>query len=242
MNYSDLPIFYSPDIEKNIFLDETESHHATRVLRLTSGDDIVVTDGKGIFFHCKIQQTGKKGCSVDIIRKELWTKPWNGNITIAISPTKNIDRMEWMTEKLVEIGIDNIVFMKTEHSERKNIRRDRIEKIAISAMKQSLKAVMPTIDTEKDIKGVLDCFNGFDNKLIAHCDDFYEKINITKGINKIGSNTIILIGPEGDFSRKEIAQAMDYGFVSVSLGDCRLRTETAGLFAVSCVHSITMFS
>lgn len=241
MNYSNLPIFYCPDIEKDNMLSETEAHHAIKVLRLVAGDNIVVTDGMGNFFHSVIRQVGKRDCIIDIVKKEKWHKSWNGGITLAISPTKNIDRMEWMVEKLVEIGVDKIIFMRSEHSERKHIRQDRIEKIVISAMKQSLKAVMPIVEINTDIKDVLVSSHSSDNKLIAHCDDFEDKINITKGIKKVGGNTIILIGPEGDFSRSEIMQAKGNGFVSVSLGDCRLRTETAGMFAVSAVHLVSMF-
>lgn len=240
MNYSNLPIFYCPDIEVSKTMSETEAHHATRVLRLSCGDKIIVTDGKGNFFHSVITKADKKGCLINIVEKEIWQKPWSGNITLAISPTKNTDRMEWMVEKLVEIGVDRIIFMKSEHSERKSIRQDRIERIVISAMKQSLKALKPIIDIDMNINDVFKSFSSFDNKLIAHCEDSIEKINVVKSIKQTEGSSIVLIGPEGDFSIKEIEDSQKNGFISISLGDCRLRTETAGLFAVSSIHFAKM--
>ncbi len=219
-------LFYKPDIEQNTTLSVEESKHCIKVLRMQQGDDVEIIDGKGNSFFCKIKDANPKKCLVNIVNKVTHDKlPY---IHIAISPTKNIDRIEWFVEKAVEIGISEISFIITKQSERKQIKTERIVRIAISAMKQSHKYYLPKINTierfsdfiKKPKKGI---------KLIANQTE--GKINyITNHKNNIDGFTII-IGPEGDFDNTEIDLAKENDFQAISLGKHRLRTETAGLYA-----------
>ncbi|MDR1783414.1 MAG: 16S rRNA (uracil(1498)-N(3))-methyltransferase [Dysgonamonadaceae bacterium] len=226
-------LFYAPDIIDNQILPEYEAQHALKVLRLGTGSEIDITDGKGMFFKVKITEANPKNCRLEILDQKLQKPLWKGKIEIAVAPTKNIDRIEWFAEKAVEIGIDSIVFLSCRYSERKEIKTERIRKVAISAMKQSLKARLPEISEIIDFKKFINTpFDG--QKFIAHC---YEGDKpLFQNIFRRNEDTRILIGPEGDFSEEEVRIATAAGYNPVSLCESRLRTETAALFACQAIH------
>jgi len=230
-------LFYTPDLNESIYtLDEIESKHCIKVLRLNSGDFIYLIDGTGGYYKARIVDPNPKKCSVEIIETKKEYGKRNHYLHIAIAPTKNMDRFEWFLEKATEIGVDEITPILCEHSERKVIKTDRLEKIAVSAMKQSLKAYKPKINELIHINNFFDMyFEGI--KYIAHCEE-NEKI-LLKNAYKRGNNVVILIGPEGDFSNNEIQKAKQSGFTEISLGGSRLRTETAGI--VAC-HTINLLN
>ena len=222
-------IFYTPDIsDKTYTLDEPESKHCVRVLRLEKGDEITLVDGRGGFFTAEIADPNPKRCTVNVIKSELNFGQRNFKVHVAIAPTKNNERLEWFLEKATEIGIDRVTPLLCRYSERKEIKHDRLEKVMVSAMKQSLKAYLPKLDE-------LTKFNDFiklpfaGQKFIAHCEEQHREF--LKNLVKSGENYLILIGPEGDFSPEEIEMAIQAGFQPVSLGESRLRTETAGVVA-----------
>jgi RNA methyltransferase, RsmE family len=226
-------IFYAPHILDNTVLPEEESAHCVRVLRKKEGDQILITDGKGHFFDAEIVVAHPKKCEVSILQKQDVLKPWNGYLHIAFAPTKNLDRIEWFAEKVTEIGIDRITPLLCRYSERKEIKLLRIEKILVSAMKQSQKASLPQLDEMVSFKQfVKQSFDG--QKFIAHCYPMEKEL--LKSIYKQGENVLILIGPEGDFSEQEVDEALQNGFKSISLGSSRLRTETAGLVACNTIQ------
>ncbi len=222
-------IFYTPNLSgKSFVLDETESKHCVRVLRLAEGDEIVLVDGRGGWFVARIADANPKRCAVAVVDEKLSYGLRNFSIQVAIAPTKNIDRIEWFLEKATEIGITRVTPLLCHHSERKEIKADRLEKVMVSAMKQSLKAYLPQLDEmTKFATLVKQPFNG--QKFIAHCEEQHREL--LKNVVRPGENYLILIGPEGDFSPEEIQLALDNGFLPVSLGKSRLRTETAGLVA-----------
>lgn len=233
--------FYAPDIETTLTLPESDSGHCVRVLRMQSGDSLEVVDGEGTLYRCVLADAHPKHASVEIVSRLHLPKVWPGNITIAIAPTKHNDRMEWLVEKLVEIGVDRIVPLRCRYSERKDINRARLEKIAVSAMKQSLKAVLPQIDEMTPYKAFIDsCDNGSD-RFIAYCDPDIPRRLLARELRP-GHDTVILIGPEGDFSKEEIVSAIDTGWAPVTLGDNRLRTETAALVACDTCHIVSQIN
>lgn len=230
-----MQLFYTPDIALTAELPEEEAGHCIRVLRLAEGDEIRLTDGKGYFYRAAIRRAHPKHCEVDIL--ESWPQPplWPFKLHIAVAPTKNMDRMEWFVEKATEIGIDEITCLNCRFSERREIKPARLEKILVSAMKQSLKATLPNLTGMTDFKAfVTQPFEG--RKFIAHCEK--EEKTPLKQAYRPGENALILIGPEGDFSPEEIALALAHGFEPVSLGESRLRTETAALVACHTIHVI----
>lgn len=230
-----MQLFYTPDIALTAELPEEEAGHCIRVLRLAEGDEIRLTDGKGYFYRAAIRRAHPKHCEVDIL--ESWPQPalWPFKLHIAVAPTKNMDRMEWFVEKATEIGIDAITCLNCRFSERREIKPARLEKILVSAMKQSLKATLPRLTGMTDFKAfVTQPFEG--RKFIAHCEE--EEKTPLKHTYRPGENALILIGPEGDFSPEEIALALANGFEPVSLGESRLRTETAALVACHTIHVI----
>lgn len=230
-----MQLFYAPDIVTSLTLPEGESQHCIKVLRMNKGDEINITDGKGNLFKAKIYEPHQKHCKIEIIEKESYSTSWNCKIEIAIAPTKNIERIEWFTEKCVEMGIDVITPINCRFSERKEIKSERIEKVIVSAMKQSLKYTKPILSPMVKFNDIIKRdFEG--DKFIAHCHEG-EK-TLLKEICKKGNNTLILIGPEGDFSEEEVKQALDNGFKAISLGDSRLRTETAGIVACNTIQII----
>ena len=233
MQAMDKTIFFAPDILQNPELPTDEAIHCVRVLRKKEGDEILITDGRGHFFDATIIQANQKHCIVDITNKIEQPKTWKFNLHIAFAPTKNMDRVEWFAEKATEIGIDSFIPVLCQHSERKEIKPARIEKILVSAMKQSQKASLPQLEEMQSfISFVKKDFNG--RKFIAHCED--GKKGLIKELYNTGENVLILIGPEGDFSNEEISEAIKSGFEPVSLGDSRLRTETAALVACHTIH------
>ena len=222
-------VFYTPDILTNPELPEEEAGHCLRVLRLGIGSEIMLTDGKGCFYKAVISAATNKRCQVQIKETIHQESFWKGHLHLAMAPTKNMDRIEWFAEKATEIGFDELSFLNCRFSERKVIKTDRVEKIVVSALKQSLKANKPVVNEMIDFKKFMDVdFPG--NKFIAHCYEG-EKIALKDAIVP-GEDTLVLIGPEGDFSREEVEQAESKGFKAISLGKSRLRTETAALVAV----------
>lgn len=221
-------LFYTPDIESNFELPSEEAAHCVKVLRLAEGDKITLTDGKGYFYKASISFISNKKCLVDIEQKVEQDKLWSGHLHIAIAPTKNMDRIEWFAEKATEIGFDELTFLNCRYSERKVLKRERVEKILVAAMKQSLKAKKPILNEMTEFnKFVKKEFTG--QKFIAHCNEGEKKL--LKDIIKPEEDALVLIGPEGDFSQQEIDLAIENGFIPISLGKSRLRTETAALVA-----------
>ena len=219
-------IFFEPNVAKNTVLSEKESNHAARVLRLSTSDEVIVLNGSGTEFHCAIDEINRKVCELRILSKKIY-KPTKHTIHIAISPTKNIDRIEWFVEKCVELGIDEISFIISKNSERKILKIDRLERIAVAAMKQAKQVYLPKIHTISSYTEFLQqCKNS--NKYIAHLVN--DNRNSLKSIPK-ESDYCVLIGPEGDFTPFEVEQALETDFLPVHLGTSRLRTETAGIAA-----------
>ena len=223
-----MQLFYLDNPEKEIRLTAEESKHAIKVLRKKEGDMLNFTDGKGNLFIAEITIADNRKTSVRIIKSEQKPKQHNYHLHIAISPTKNMDRFEWFLEKATEIGIDEITPIICSRSERKILKKERCNRIMLSSMKQSLKFHLPKLNEAIDLKEFLkQDFNG--NKYIAHCEKT-EKVALKDA--ELKENTLILIGPEGDFSLNEIEIALQNTFKAVSLGTSRLRTETAGIVAV----------
>lgn len=228
-------IFYTPDILNNTELPVEEAQHCIKVLRKKEGDQILLTDGAGSFYDAEIIQANPKHCIVKILNTIYQPKNWDVNIQLAFAPTKNIDRIEWFVEKATEIGIDRFSPVLCQYSERKEIKNQRLEKIMISAMKQSQKAILPQLDEMIPFSDFIkQSFEG--KKFIAHC--YPQKKQELKDVYKKGENALILIGPEGDFSEEEVRQAIENGFIPVSLGESRLRTETAALVSCHTIHVI----
>lgn len=221
-------VFYTPDIQTKTELPEEEAQHCIRVLRLTAGDEITLTDGKGNFYRAEISASTNKRCLVNITETIYQEPLWPCRLHIAMAPTKNMDRNEWFAEKATEIGFDELTFLNCRFSERKVIKTERIEKILVSAIKQSLKARLPVLNEMTDFdKFISRDFKG--QKFIAHC---YEgEKPLLKDVLQKGEDALVLIGPEGDFSEEEVKKAIEKGFIPISLGKSRLRTETAALVA-----------
>ena len=221
-----MQLFYAPNIEKDSLLPEEEARHALRVLRMNAGDEIDLIDGRGFFYHAAIEDTNPKHCALTILSRTQQPKPWDYYLHIAVAPTKNIDRMEWFVEKATEVGIDEITFLNCRYSERREIKTARLEKIIVSAMKQSYKATMPILyEMTKFADFITQPFAG--RKMIAHCQEGEKPL--IQQICQPKERVLVLIGPEGDFSTGEVEQALQAGFEPISLGKSRLRTETAAL-------------
>ncbi len=227
-----MQLFYLENPKDEIILSAEESKHATKVLRKKQGDILNFTDGKGYFYKAKITVADTRKCRLQVVSSEQKEKQHNYHLHIAIAPTKNMDRFEWFLEKATEIGIDEITPIICSHSERKAIKTERCNRILTSAMKQSLKYHLPKLNEAISLNDFIkQDFNG--TKYIAHCEDGEKKD--LKTVNKT-EKTIILIGPEGDFSPKEIELAYQNQFKAVSLGASRLRTETAGIIAAHTIN------
>ena len=235
-----MQLFYCKDIIPNAFctLDAEESRHAVRVLRLREGDELNVTDGKGNLYTCQIVEASDKACSIQSISPLIsHLSPFTFHL--AVAPTKNPSRMEWLVEKAVEIGVGEITLLDCDHSERSFLKTDRLEKLAISAMKQSLHTVLPEIHPAVSLRDLLSTthYPLPTQKFIAHCEADKPRTPLATALQP-GQDTVVLIGPEGDFSEEEIALALECGFQPVSLGPSRLRTETAALYAVTAFNLI----
>lgn len=242
-----MELFYAHHIESGVcFLDADESTHCIRVLRHRAGDPVDVIDGLGTLYHCRLSDDNHKGASATIISEERnWgARPYT--LTVACCPTKNNDRFEWFVEKATEVGVDRIVPIIGEHSERKVYKTDRAMRIALSATKQSLKARIPEIAEPVSVKDFIkethgqavgDVMRGMDRaslRLIAYCfeDQSHPRRSIKEALREFdGTDVTVLIGPEGDFSPEEAALALEAGYIPVHLGASRLRTETAAVTA-----------
>jgi len=228
----EIRFFYVPDASTVKELPEEEAAHALRVLRMKEGDELMLMDGQGNFYSAEVTFAHSKHCMY-VIKEELpQQRPWKGQIHLAIAPTKLMERMEWMIEKTVEIGVDEISFLNCQFSERRVLKIARAEKIAVSAMKQSHKAWKTQLNEIEPFKDFISTPRE-GRKYIAHC---YAEIPRTflfdELCNTSEMDATVLIGPEGDFSIDEVNEAMAHGYQSVHLGSSRLRTETAGLSAV----------
>lgn len=231
-------LFYSREITSDTFtLSQEESKHCIKVLRLNSGDTVHLTDGKGNLYQTRIIDADVKKCTLEIqeVTKEYSKKDFK--IHLAVAPTKNINRFEWFLEKATEIGINEITPIICEHSERRVIKPERLNKVIIAAMKQSLKAYLPVLNPAMSFKDFVS--KKFDTeRYIAYCSDRYR--DNLKDLYKKQKDSVIMIGPEGDYSEQEINMATKSGFKPVSLGSERLRTETAALVACHTINLINL--
>jgi len=231
-------IFYSENIEGSFCqLDSVESGHAVRVLRLKEGDLVELVDGKGGFYKAEISVAHQKKCQLRIVEAIDTDSYRNCRLHVAIAPTKNNDRFEWFLEKATELGIDRITPLLCDHSERKVLKNERMEKVLIAAMKQSQKAVLPLLDEMTPFEEFVQS-ESTGQKFIAYVDP--EQEHTCKDVYKTGEDMLMLIGPEGDFSENELSIAKENGFIPVSLGNERLRTETAGM-AACCMFNVLNF-
>lgn len=231
--------FYTPEAPVASELPEEEAQHAVRVLRLTEGDEMMLMDGRGNFYRACITEAGKKRCCYRVVETLPQPRQWQHHLHLAMAPTKNMDRTEWLAEKATEIGFDELTFLRCQFSERTTLNEERINRILVSAMKQSRKAEKPLLNGMTDFRSfVHQSFTG--GKYICHC---YEQTDLTpkvllRDVLKSDEDALVLVGPEGDFSIEEVRLAESLGFRSVSLGTSRLRTETAALVAV---HLMNLF-
>lgn len=225
--------FYVPDALTATELPPEEAMHALRVLRMKIGDEMVLMDGQGNYYRAEVTLAHTKHCLYEIKEQMHQERQWQGHIHLAIAPTKMMERIEWMTEKAVEVGVDEISFLNCQFSERRLVKIPRLEKIMISAVKQSHKAwatqLNEIVNFDTFIKQPRE-----GHKYIAHCYEEVPRTYLFDELQKTSAtdDTTVLIGPEGDFSIDEVRQAVAEGYISVHLGKSRLRTETAGLSAV----------
>lgn len=229
-----MPLYYSPEIKNNNhLLNKEESWHIAKVLRSRTGDIIQLTDGTGNIYEAQLVQVNPISCEVIILKTTRTHLQKSSYLHIAIAPTKNIDRFEWFLEKATEIGIEEITPLICDHSERKIVKLNRLEKVMISAMKQSLKAFLPLLNEPLIFNNLIQhSYPG--QKFIAYCET--GKGDMLHKLYQKGKDAIILIGPEGDFSPAEVESAKKMGFIPVSLGESRLRTETAGIVACQTIN------
>ncbi len=224
--------FYSTNIkDEKIYLDKNESYHCIKVLRYKIGDQINVVDGFGSKYLSKIMDIQSDSCELKIIQK--YTSKRKIKIHLCISPTKNHKRLEWMVEKIVEIGVDRISFIKCERSIRDSVNLDRLNKIALSAMKQTQNTFLPIIDQCINFSNVFDHISSQD-RFIAHLNNKENK-HLNSSLNSKRSRCI-LIGPEGDFTKNEVSLSCEQNFIEVSLGNTRLRTETSGVVSATILN------
>jgi 16S rRNA (uracil1498-N3)-methyltransferase len=228
-------IFFQPNIESDSFLSEEESKHAIRVLRMKINDEIIVYDGKGNIFNCLIESIKGKKIEVQLLKKDSSENINDFYLHLAICPTKSISRFEWFLEKATEIGVDEITPLLCEHSERKTIKHERLERILVSAVKQSKNPFLPKLNKLTPYNDFIES-NIDDQKFIAHC--MTNDLISLKSSYKKNNNAIIMIGPEGDFSKTEVDKAKQNDFQEINLGPSRLRTETAGIVACHTINFI----
>ncbi len=230
-------LFYASDIVPPVFqLSAEESKHIVKVLRMKVGDDILFTDGKGMLYQCRIAETNPKRVLVEVLEKKSGKDSRDFFLHIAVAPTKNIGRFEWFLEKATEIGVDHITPFISEHSERKAVKTERLNRVITAAMKQSLKTFHPVLDEAVSFEKLIQQpFEG--QKFIAYIGKAVT-LELSRAYH-CGSNALILIGPEGGFSSEEVKAAKISGFVPVKLGPSRLRTETA---AIAACHTINVMN
>lgn len=222
-------LFYTPDINADYYtLNEEESKHCIKVLRLQNADEVFLIDGRGGFYTASILDAHPKKTLLKITETKQGYGKRNHYLHIAIAPTKNIERTEWFLEKATEIGIDEVSLVISDRSERKEVKPERLKKVITSAVKQSIKAYHPVLNDPLSFKRFVQDQHQ-EQKFIAHCMDGF-KISLKEEI-RLHSNYLIMIGPEGDFSPSEVNLALETGFIPITLGDSRLRTETAALEA-----------
>lgn len=228
--------FFVPNAAAETELPLEEAMHALRVLRIKSGDEILLMDGEGSFYRAEVTLAATKRCLYEIRETMPQERAWNGHIQLAIAPTKMVDRMEWMAEKATEVGFDELAFLNCKFSERKVMRTVRLDKIIVSAVKQSHKAWKPIVDQMVSFKDFIDAPRK-GRKFICHCYEEVERkdyfTELGKSFSDDDADVTVLVGPEGDFSIDEVRYAVEHGYESVALGTSRLRTETAGLMAVA---------
>ena len=232
-----MQLFYAPDLTTPLYtLGEEESKHCIRVLRLRRGDTLHLTDGRGTLYRCEIAEEDARRCTVRVVERFPDYERMPYRLTMAVAPTKNNDRFEWFLEKATEIGVAEIIPLATEHSERRTLKPERENKVITAAVKQSLKAYHPRLHEMTPLRQVIkQPFDG--QKFIAHCDaprSALGKAFLPRILHK-GGDVLVLIGPEGDFSPKEIDLAVRGGFREITLGSQRLRTETAAVMATALV-------
>ena len=225
--------FYVPNAANETELPQEEAMHALRVLRLQSGDEMFLMDGEGTFYRAVVTIAATKHCMYEIQKVMPQEKTWHGNIHLAMAPTKMMDRVEWFAEKATEIGFDELSFLNCKFSERKNLRTVRLDKIVVSAVKQSRKPWKPIVNQLQTFKEFLATPHK-GHVFIAHCYDEVERTDFYTELQQLPADDdiTVLIGPEGDFSIDEVKQAVAKGYKSITLGNSRLRTETAALMAV----------
>ncbi len=232
-----MQIFYAPDINGDSYtMDENESKHIIRVLRMKKGTGVRLIDGKGNLYEGVIENPDPKSCTISITGMTGEFEKRNYHLHIAISPLKNPERFEWFVEKSVEIGVDEITPLICRNTEKPGIKQERINNIIISAMKQSLKATRTKLNAPADFSEFIRIEKA-GKRLIAHCSDSYERYKISDVYSK-NEKVTVLIGPEGDFSDEEIKKASENGFLNIHLGRSRLRTETAGVAACHSIYFI----
>ncbi len=230
--------FYVPNAAHRQELPEDEAQHAVRVLRLQAGDEMMLIDGEGCFYRAVVTMAAAHRCHYDIQETLPQQPTWQGHLHLAMAPTKMMDRVEWMTEKATEIGFDELSLLDCQFSERRMVKMERLERIVVSAMKQSRKAWKPVVNEMQSFKQFV-AVHQEGHRYIAHCYEEVPRVNLFDELQKVFSPPVpnllpvtVLIGPEGDFSIEEVRMAVEAGFVSVDLGKSRLRTETAALSAV----------
>jgi len=222
---------------------EEESRHCTKVLRLKVGDELHLTDGKGNLYKGKILDNNSKACQIEVLEQIDDYPQLPYKLHIGVSSTKNGERLEWFIEKAVEIGITEITALMCERSKHISVKPDRIQRLMISAMKQSLRIVLPTFNSSTPFADFIQkTQNHYPQKYIAYCGELTQNPPLLQTIYQPHQDTLVLIGPEGDFSPKEIQQSLNYGFVPVSLGMFRLRTETAAVLACSAVQLLNGYA
>ena len=235
-----MQLFYSPDITPPLYtLNEEESKHCIKVLRLGVGDTLHVTDGNGNLHECRVHIADARRCTIEVVKTTPEFEKMPYSLTMAVAPTKNIERYEWFLEKATEVGVARFVPIVCEHSERRIIKYDREFRVITSAVKQSLKAYHPALDDLTPLKRLIaEPFEG--QKFIAHCDASFDAEDTKRlympSLIRKGKDVLILIGPEGDFSPEEIELALANGFQPITLGEQRLRTETAAVVATVMVN------
>ena len=226
--------FYVPSAATAGELPEDEASHAVRVLRLKPGDELMLIDGEGSFYRAEVTLASNHACYYQILETMPQQRQWQGHLHLAIAPTKMMERMEWMVEKATEVGIDELSFLDSQFSERRQLKLPRLEKIVVSAVKQSRKAWKPVLNELCPFDRFIGSHTS-GRRYIAHCYEEVPRVSLFDELRRTAStasDALVMVGPEGDFSIDEVRRAVDAGFVSVDLGKSRLRTETAGLTAV----------
>jgi len=234
-----LPYFYEPSITseiKQFTLNKEASHHAVQVLRIRQGEGLQLTDGKGLLLTAEMAIADSKNSVVKIVAQEFIPQE-NKNICLAVSPTKNNARLEWLVEKVAEIGVRKIVLLNCLRTENVKVKTDRLHSILVSAMLQSRQVYLPELQDVTVFDEVV-LHNNYEEKLIAHCVNDTPKTHIKHFLSD--KSKLILIGPEGDFTNKEISLALQHSFRAVTLGNTRLRTETAGIVAVAVLNILAI--